>query len=90
MTIIMVEVPTTPNFIELRGEGFTPRECEVMHWIAQGKRNMELAVILGLSPRTIGKHVENAFHKLSANTRTAAVAKAFELLGRRKAGGIRG
>jgi len=82
MTIVMVEVPSSPSFLRLRREGLTLRECEVMHWIAQGKRNLELATIIGLSPRTVGKHVENAFRKLSANTRTAAVAKAFELLGR--------
>jgi DNA-binding CsgD family transcriptional regulator len=53
----------------------TPRECEVMNWMRQGKRNAEIAVILGCSVRTVDKHVENILRKCGAETRTAAVLK---------------
>lgn len=50
------------------------RELEVLYWIAQGKRNSEIAVILGIAPRTVHKHVEHIFAKLGVETRTAAAA----------------
>lgn len=51
----------------------TPREREILHWIGEGKRNAEIATILGRSTRTIEKHVENLFVKLGVETRTAAM-----------------
>lgn len=54
---------------------FTPREHEVMHWLREGKRNSEIAKILGCSPRTIEKHVENILAKTGTETRTAAVRR---------------
>jgi DNA-binding CsgD family transcriptional regulator len=58
--------------------GLTPREAEVFFWIAQGKRNLEIATILGAKPRTIEKHVENLIAKLGAESRGAAAAMAWE------------
>ncbi len=54
--------------------GLTPREAEVLHWMAEGKRNSEIAIILGISERTVGKHRDHLFTKLGVETRTAAVA----------------
>lgn len=51
----------------------TPREAEVMHWVTEGKRNGEIACILGCSPRTVEKHVEHILAKTGTETRTAAV-----------------
>lgn len=51
----------------------TRREVEVFTWLREGKRNSEIAVILGCSPRTVDKHVENILRKTGAETRTAAV-----------------
>lgn len=68
----------------LQALGLTPREAEVLHWMTQGKRNSEIAVILGLSERTADKHREHVFAKLGVETRTAAVARAFEELGRNR------
>ena len=56
-----------------RGAQLTPRESQVVEWLGEGKRNSEIAVILGCSPRTIDKHVENILRKTGAETRTAAV-----------------
>jgi DNA-binding CsgD family transcriptional regulator len=53
----------------------TPREREVLDWVAAGKTNRDIAVILGASPRTIEKHLERVFEKLGVETRTAAVMR---------------
>ena len=60
--------------------GLTPREREVLAWVARGKRNAEVAELLCLSPGTVRKHLENVYAKLGVNTRTAAVAHFLGLL----------
>jgi DNA-binding CsgD family transcriptional regulator len=50
--------------------GLTKREAEVLFWVSQGKRNSEIAEILGARSRTIGKHVERILGKLCVETRT--------------------
>lgn len=50
----------------------TPRESEVATWLAQGKTNAEIAIILRAQPRTIEKHVEKILAKLGVENRTAA------------------
>jgi DNA-binding CsgD family transcriptional regulator len=59
--------------------GLTEREAEVLHWVAEGKTNPEIAVILSISPRTAQKHVENLLSKLGVETRTAAARIALEM-----------
>jgi len=59
--------------------GLTVREAEVLTWIAQGKTNYEIGVIL--SARTICKHVEHILSKLCVENRTAAAAIAIAALG---------
>ena len=54
----------------------TPRETEVLSWLAKGKTNRDIADILGMSPRTVNKHLEHIFEKLGVETRTAAAALA--------------
>lgn len=54
----------------------TPREKEVMRWIAAGKSDYEIAGILSISPGTVTVHVERAKRKLDAFRRTFAVVKA--------------
>ncbi len=60
--------------------GLTRRECEVLRWLMEGKRNGEIAIILGAQPRTISKHVEHLHAKLGVETRAAAAAEARRLL----------
>jgi DNA-binding NarL/FixJ family response regulator len=60
----------------------TPRETEVLSWIAKGKTNRDVGEILGLSPRTVNKHLEHVFEKLGVETRAAAAALASRELGR--------
>ncbi len=54
----------------------TPRETEVLSWLAKGKTNRDIGEILGMSPRTVNKHLEHIYEKLGVETRTAAVAAA--------------
>ncbi|TIC87148.1 response regulator [Crenobacter intestini] len=54
----------------------TPREAEVLHWLSLGKTNRDIAEILSMSPRTVNKHLEHVFDKLSVETRTAAATLA--------------
>lgn len=57
--------------------GLTARETEVLTWIAQGKTNYEIGVILSASTGTICKHVERILCKLRVKNRTSAAAIAF-------------
>ena len=65
---------------KLRPLGLTPREAETLYWVTQGKTNPEIAIICGLSARTVQKHLEHIFQKLGVETRTAAALRASELL----------
>ena len=57
-------------------KGLTPREKDVLAWVARGKTSAEVAIILGLSERTINFHCDNAMKRLDVINRTQAVAKA--------------
>jgi DNA-binding NarL/FixJ family response regulator len=59
----------------------TSREVEVLHWVACGKTNRDIGDILGLSPRTVNKHLEHVYVKLGVETRTAAAAVAMSVAG---------
>ncbi|MCO5121994.1 MAG: DNA-binding response regulator [Burkholderiaceae bacterium] len=65
-----------------RLSGLTPREIDVIEWVAKGKTNRDIAEILDMSPRTVNKHLEHIYAKLGVETRTAAVAQ----FGRLRAG----
>lgn len=58
----------------------TAREAEVLLWLAHGKSNRDIADILGLSPRTVDKHLEQVYTKLGVENRTAAAASAMKVL----------
>ncbi len=64
----------------LQQVALTPRETEVLSWLTKGKTNRDIADILGMSPRTVNKHLEHIFEKLGVETRTAAAAIAGQLL----------
>lgn len=60
--------------------GLTPRQSEILLWVAQGKTNPEIAIILGLRLRTIKKHMEHIFKKIGVESRHAAIVRAMEVL----------
>ena len=51
----------------------TPREVQVMELVSDGRRNKEIAVLLGISEETVQVHLKNIFAKLKVGERTAAV-----------------
>jgi len=60
--------------------GLTTRESEVLLWISRGKPNREISEILGISPRTVNKHLEQVFEKLGVENRASAAAFAVQTL----------
>ena len=58
----------------------TDREGEVLYWVSQGKSNKELAMILGISPRTVNKHLESIFEKMLVENRTTAAGMALKVI----------
>jgi DNA-binding response OmpR family regulator/DNA-binding CsgD family transcriptional regulator len=61
----------------------TTREAEVLIWIARGKSNRDISDILGISPRTVNKHLEQIFNKLGVENRASAAALAIKALAAR-------
>lgn len=57
----------------------TPREREVLDWVAKGKTAMEMATIMSLSVETVRDHIKNMRGKLGARTKAEAVARARRL-----------
>jgi DNA-binding CsgD family transcriptional regulator len=54
----------------------TAREREVLRWVAAGKTDRDIAAILGISARTVHKHLQHVYEKLGVETRTAAAMRA--------------
>jgi ATP/maltotriose-dependent transcriptional regulator MalT len=69
--------------LQRRSSGLTAREVEVLHLVADGLSNAEIADRLVLSERTVHAHLRSIFYKLGVNTRTAAVHAASSLFGSR-------
>jgi transcriptional regulator EpsA len=59
----------------LKGGNLSMREHEIMSWIAEGKTNLQIAEVVGISSFTVKNHVQRIFRKLGATNRTQAVAK---------------
>jgi two-component system, NarL family, nitrate/nitrite response regulator NarL len=60
-------------------EALTPREVEVLQWLAAGLSNKLIAERLGISEHTVRFHLNAIFGKLDAHTRTEAVSRAVQL-----------
>jgi DNA-binding NarL/FixJ family response regulator len=56
----------------------TPREIEILEYIAKGYLNKQIAMELGISEQTIKNHVTSILRKLNANARTEAVVLAIK------------
>ena len=54
----------------------TAREIEILKWLYHGKSNVEIGMILGISPLTVKNHVQKILRKLNVMNRTQAVGKA--------------
>jgi DNA-binding CsgD family transcriptional regulator len=58
----------------------TDREIQVLELVAQGRTNTAIAHMLGVSPRTIAKHLEHIYRKLGVASRAAAAARSAQQL----------
>jgi DNA-binding CsgD family transcriptional regulator len=58
--------------------GLSGREIEVLRLVALGRTNREIAAELGISERTVDRHVSNIYTKLDVSSRAAATAYAYE------------
>lgn len=79
----MAKVELKPNFDSakpLEALGLTPREAEVLLWVAQGKSNGDIATILGCAENTVKVHLSRIFEKLGFENRNAATIQALEVL----------
>jgi transcriptional regulator EpsA len=57
----------------------TPREQQILQWIYHGKSNIEIGMILEISPLTVKNHVQKTLRKLNVLNRTQAVGRALAL-----------
>jgi DNA-binding NarL/FixJ family response regulator len=67
--------PSPAMLIDL---GLSPREADVLFWLAQGKSNPEICMLIELRLTTVKKHVERILQKLGVENRTSAAAAAIE------------
>ncbi|MDH4329057.1 MAG: LuxR C-terminal-related transcriptional regulator [Nitrospira sp.] len=72
--LLLEKTRTIPCSTTLAHLGLSRRETEILSWVAQGKSNAEIGTILGISSRTVQKHLERIYSKLGVENRHAAVA----------------
>ena len=68
----------TSGPIEENPGGLTDREVEVLRLIARERTNRQMADELYISPKTVGRHVENIYTKIGVSTRAGAAIYAME------------
>ena len=56
-----------------KNHGLSQRESEVLSHVAKGMTNQAISLMLGISERTVEKHLERVYQKLGVESRTAAV-----------------
>jgi DNA-binding NarL/FixJ family response regulator len=61
-----------------RPADLSPREVEVLRLLARGLTNKRMGAELGISPKTVGHHVESIYSKIGVSTRAAAALFAME------------
>ena len=59
--------------------GLTYRQAELLHWIAKGKTNAEIAAILECSFFTVKTHIKEVFQRLGVNNRAGAIGAAYSM-----------
>jgi DNA-binding CsgD family transcriptional regulator len=78
--LALEEEHAPPGPAALLALGLTIRQAEVAYWVAQGKTNPEIGIILDASPRTIDKHMERILDRLGLENRAALTMRAGDLL----------
>lgn len=69
------EVPPLGIEPVLYGKVFTPREIELLRFIANGKKKKDIALTLGISENTVRNHLNNLYAKLGVNKATQAIER---------------
>jgi len=73
--IALRERAGTPGPAAMGPAALTVREAEVLTWAARGASDARIAARLGLSPATVGKHLEHAYAALGVHSRAEAVGR---------------
>ena len=63
---------------EITSKNLTPRELDVLRWVVKGKTNQEIGMELGISQKTVEKHLESVFAKLKVTSRVEAAVLAVQ------------
>ena len=63
---------------DVSSRNLTPREFDVLKWVTKGKTNQEIGVELGISQKTVEKHLESVFAKLKVTSRVEAAVLAVQ------------
>jgi DNA-binding NarL/FixJ family response regulator len=63
---------------EVSSKSLTPRELDVLKWVVKGKTNQEIGMELGISQKTVEKHLESVFAKLKVTSRVEAAVLAVQ------------
>lgn len=79
-TIVLTEEVTAIDPQRLAVLGLSPRQNEVLAWMAEGKSNAEIGLILSMNPLTVKTHVREILRKMNVENRTTATVRALEVL----------
>jgi DNA-binding NarL/FixJ family response regulator len=63
---------------ETANRSLTPRELDVLKWVVKGRTNQEIGLELGISQKTVEKHLESVFAKLKVTSRVEAAVLAVQ------------
>lgn len=74
----IAEVAGQPAPAIERPAGLTDREVEVVGWLARGSQTKQIARRLDISPKTVDRHIQNAYRKMGVSSRAAAALFAAE------------
>lgn len=72
--LVLEEKRDSVSVERLIASGLTPREADVLIWVARGKTTAEIATILVSKAGTVSKHLEHIYQKLGVENRTSAAA----------------
>jgi DNA-binding NarL/FixJ family response regulator len=63
----------------LKSSRLTPREVEILYFMAKGMTSYSISLVLNVSVHTVRNHINRIYEKLGVNDRVSAVMKAFSL-----------
>lgn len=75
--LLLEETPSSTSIPHLHDMNLRPREADVLALLAQGKTNRAIATILGITARTVQKHLEHIYARLGVDHRYAAMVAAW-------------